>query len=99
MVGMNMKAPRGGGARRTKDPDVDTDFLLDKLKVHVKACAIPASAFDLASYNNMHVNLACHGKSLFQVRELLTLFLSVSPAAKISYMHFKSLSCNKSALV
>ena len=99
MVGMNIKAVRGGGARRTKDPDVDTDFLLDKLKVHVKACAIPASAFDLASYNNMHVNLACHGKSLFQVRELLTLFLSVSPAAKISYMHFKSLSCNKSALV
>ena len=97
MPGNNMKAVRGGGARRTKDPDVDMDLLLDKLRNHIKACAIPACAFDLGLYNNLAVSYACHGKSLFQVRDLLKLFLEVSPSAKIGYVHFKSFRCNKSA--
>jgi hypothetical protein len=99
MPGNNMKQPRGGGARRTKDPDVDSDFLLDKLRAWVKACAIPASAFDLGQYNRMGIGQAAHGKSLFQLRDLITLFLAVSPLAKIGYLQFKPVSCNKSVLV
>ena len=99
MPGNNMKQVRGGGARRTKDPDVDSDYLLDKLRAWVKACKIPASAFDLGQYNRLTLGQAAHGKSLFQLRDLITLFLAVSPLAKIGYLQFKPVSCKVSTCV
>jgi hypothetical protein len=103
MPGYGMKQPKGGGisggARRVKNPEVDAEFLLDKLRTHIKGLEIPASAFDLGSYNRMTANKAANGKSLFKVRELLILFLVVSPGAMFSYTLLKPLSCSESALV
>ena len=48
-----MKAPRGGGARRVKDPEVSAEQLFDKLTIQVKHFTIAASAFDLHGYNAM----------------------------------------------
>jgi hypothetical protein len=103
MPGYGMKPVKGGGlsggARRVKNPEVDTEHLLDKLRTHIKGQEIPASAFDLGSYNRMKPNQAANGKSLFQIRELLVLLLSVSPGAMFSYSLLKPLSCSESALV
>ena len=84
-----MKAPRGGGARRVKDPEVSTEQLFDKLRNHVKDFTIAASAFDLHAYNAMDISHAANGKPLLEIIDLLKILLAVSPLGKIPYSSFK----------
>ena len=84
-----MKAPRGGGARRVKDPEVSAEQLFDKLTIHVKHFTIAASAFDLHAYNAMDISHAANGKSLHKIIDLLKILLAVSPLGKIPYSNFK----------
>jgi hypothetical protein len=77
-----------GGPEQQDWPDCDLEYLEDVLVGYVKKVG-NEQAWQLYSYNTLHVTQAANGKDLWRILPLLQCLVQVAPWAEIKYADLK----------